>query len=62
MEIIQQGRSTETSMIAINMGESRQYPPQELMYGNLNIVQILYKFSSMKKPFFSLLPTHLSIN
>lgn len=41
MEIIQQGRPTETSMIAINLGDSRKDPPQELMYGNLNIVQIL---------------------
>lgn len=41
MEIIQQGRSAETSMIAINMTDPRQYPPQELTYGNLNIVQIL---------------------
>lgn len=41
MEIMQQGRPTETSMIAINMRDSRRDPPQELKYGNLNIVQIL---------------------
>lgn len=43
MEIIQQVRPTEISMIAINMRDSRWGSPQELMYGNLNILQILLK-------------------
>lgn len=41
MEIIQRGRPTESSMIAVNMRDSRWGPPQEIMYGNLNIVQVL---------------------
>lgn len=41
MEIIQQGRLTDTSRVAVNMRDSRWEPPQEQIYGNLNIVQIL---------------------
>lgn len=39
MEIIQQVRPTESPTIAINVKDSRQDLPQELMYGNLNILQ-----------------------
>lgn len=48
MEIIQQVRPTESLMIAINMKDFRQDPSKKLMYGNLNILQTVWKLSSVK--------------
>lgn len=41
MEIIQQVGSTVSPMTAISMRDSRQDPTQELMCGNLSILQIV---------------------